>query len=65
LANWLIVFKNADQPEIINDFWPSNGYGSILVTSRDPMTKTQFFFGDEGLEVEPLSNYQLLPLHSS
>jgi hypothetical protein len=56
LANWLIVFDNADQPEILNDFWPSNGYGSVLVTSRDPMTKTQFFFGDAGLEVEPLSN---------
>ena len=55
LAKWLIVFDNADDPTILSDFWPSEGYGSVLVTSRDPMAKSQFFFGEAGIEFESLS----------
>ncbi|MCJ1293336.1 hypothetical protein MMC34_004890 [Xylographa carneopallida] len=55
LAKWLIVFDNADDPTVLSDFWPSEGHGSVLVTSRDPMAKSQFFFGEAGLEFGPLS----------
>ncbi|MCJ1409512.1 hypothetical protein MMC19_003593 [Ptychographa xylographoides] len=55
LAKWLIVFDNADDPTFLSDFWPSEGYGSVLVTSRDPMAKSQFFFGEAGSELGPLS----------
>jgi hypothetical protein len=55
LAKWLIVFDNADDPTILSDFWPSEGHGSVLVTSRDPMAKSQFFFGEAGIEFGSLS----------
>jgi hypothetical protein len=37
LAKWLIVFDNADDPDVLLDFWPIDGVGSIIVTSRNPV----------------------------
>ena len=53
-AKWLLVFDNADDPTVLDDYFPTNGYGSVLVTSQDPMAKSKFFFGDTGLELQPL-----------
>ncbi|MBC6459874.1 FxSxx-COOH system tetratricopeptide repeat protein [Actinomadura sp. HBU206391] len=33
--NWLLVFDNAEQLEEVQDFFPTNGAGKILVTSRN------------------------------
>lgn len=38
-ANWLLVFDNADKPDVLQDYWPISSNGSILVTSRDPRSK--------------------------
>ncbi|KAK5119445.1 hypothetical protein LTR85_007545 [Meristemomyces frigidus] len=56
LAKWLILFDNADDPEILSDYWPIAGTGSVLVTSRNPMAKTSFFFGDTGHELETMAH---------
>ncbi|KAK1749795.1 hypothetical protein QBC47DRAFT_395340 [Echria macrotheca] len=55
-ARWLIVFDNADKPEALLDggFWPRDGQGSVLVTSRDPMSKSEMFFGNAGIELTAL-----------
>ncbi|KAK0727161.1 P-loop containing nucleoside triphosphate hydrolase protein [Lasiosphaeria miniovina] len=55
-ARWLIVFDNADKPEELLDggFWPRDGQGSVLVTSRDPMSKSDMFFGNVGIELDAL-----------
>lgn len=53
--DWLLIFDNADNLEDIIDFVPQNGNGSVLVTSRDPFAKEQFFSNGSGIDLEPLS----------
>ncbi|KAF4307943.1 putative tetratricopeptide repeat domain-containing protein [Botryosphaeria dothidea] len=35
-ASWLLVFDNADSSEILSEFWPADGPGCVLLTSRYP-----------------------------
>jgi hypothetical protein len=48
-------YDNADDPEVLLDSWPEDGCGAILVTSRDPMAKDAYYFGDTGVELQTLS----------
>ena len=36
VRRWLLVFDAAESPEVVRKFFPSNGPGEILVTSRNP-----------------------------
>lgn len=58
---WLLIFDNADKPDLLHDFWPQDGQGSVLITSRDPLTKTQFY-GKTGTDLEnlPIEESKLL-----
>ncbi|MGH3973742.1 MAG: FxSxx-COOH system tetratricopeptide repeat protein [Pseudonocardiaceae bacterium] len=33
---WLLVFDSAESPEIVRPFFPANGPGEIMITSRNP-----------------------------
>ena len=35
-AKWVLVFDNADDSDILGDYWPETGPGTILMTSRNP-----------------------------
>ena len=54
-AKWLILFDNVDDPDVLTQYWPTAGIGSVLVTTRNPMAKTDFFFGEVGHELQTLS----------
>jgi tetratricopeptide (TPR) repeat protein len=36
IRRWLLVFDAADSPEAVRPFFPTNGPGEILITSRNP-----------------------------
>ncbi|KAI0478368.1 hypothetical protein F4859DRAFT_54871 [Xylaria cf. heliscus] len=48
-SKWLLVFDNADKPELLLDFWPVYGAGSVLVTSRNPSSWEYYFSETQGL----------------
>ena len=39
-ARWLIIFDNADDPDVLQEFWPKVGNGSIILTTRRPISKS-------------------------
>ncbi|KAI0436327.1 hypothetical protein F4803DRAFT_542680 [Xylaria telfairii] len=56
-ARWLIVFDNADRPDILQDYWPLSSNGAILVTSRDPLSKNSPSIATKAIDV-PLLDRQ-------
>lgn len=55
-ASWLIIFDNADDPDILTDYSQMLGTGSLLVTSRHPLAKEIFSPSTVGIALEPLSS---------
>jgi hypothetical protein len=53
--NWLLIFDNVDNFDIISDYVPYYGSGSVLITSQDPITKEPFFSNTAKIQLEPLS----------
>ncbi|KAF2753098.1 tetratricopeptide repeat domain-containing protein [Pseudovirgaria hyperparasitica] len=53
--SWLLIFDNADNLDVIADYLPHRGNGSILITTRDPEGKHYYDTGS-GFDVEPLSS---------
>ncbi|KAL6895043.1 hypothetical protein GGI43DRAFT_424491 [Trichoderma evansii] len=54
LAKWLIVFDNVDNLDVLSEFWPGLGRGSVLVTSRDPQARLNMHIRD-GIQLPGLS----------
>lgn len=40
LASWLLVYDGIEVSKTINDYWPYDGPGSVLITSRNPFSWT-------------------------
>lgn len=53
-VNWLIIFDNVDNVDVLSEFWPKLGRGAVLVTSRDPFAKHNLYMR-HGLNLAPLS----------
>ena len=57
-ASWLIIFDNADDQYSLTDYWPLQGSGSVLITSRDPMAKSYFSTTSCGVDLEPFGDQE-------
>jgi hypothetical protein len=44
--NWLIIFDNADDLDVLTPCWPAAKQGAILVTSRDPAVLQRTWKGE-------------------
>ena len=56
-ANWLLVSDGVDDLKLQRaKYWPAFGTGAVLVTSRDPMAKSQFLFENAGIDMKPFSD---------
>lgn len=52
-ASWLLVLDNADDLTILEDLWPLDGPGCVLLTSRDPLAKHSNYLGMTGIDLKP------------
>lgn len=48
-ASFLIIFDNAEDSDLIHKFWPSNKFGTIIVTTRSESFSTKIGAGDGAL----------------
>lgn len=53
-ATWLLVFDNVENTDFLDDYWPTDSSGSILMTSRDPLVKSYVYSLRRGLSMPPL-----------
>ncbi|KAJ3497234.1 hypothetical protein NLG97_g2061 [Lecanicillium saksenae] len=56
MATWLMVFDNVDRADTLEEFWPKDAAGSVLVTCRDPMVKSSIHLRNSGVVVPELSD---------
>ena len=47
-VSWLVIFDNVDRTDTLEDFWPKEAAGSVLVTCRDPLIKSSIYLRNTG-----------------
>lgn len=55
-AKWLLMFDNADDPELLFDWWPATDVGSVIVIGRDALAKEAPCAPTAGVDLVPFSN---------
>ncbi|KAL8831927.1 MAG: hypothetical protein Q9170_005089 [Blastenia crenularia] len=55
-ATWLMIFDNADDPDVLYDWLPTQGPGCVLVTGKYPYTKETSYKLSNGLGLELFSS---------
>lgn len=54
-VSWLLIYDNVDNMDVLSEYWPTSGRGSVLITSRDPLTKSNMYT-ETGMDLPPLSH---------
>jgi len=62
IAKWLLVLDNVDDSEMLTDYWPLDGPGCVLATSRDPLAKKSRFLATDGVDLGPFSREEAADL---
>ncbi|OKL62070.1 hypothetical protein UA08_02958 [Talaromyces atroroseus] len=57
-ATWLLVFDNVEDTDMLDDYLPVYASGSILITSRDPLVKSNIYSHRDGLTMPPFDAEQ-------
>lgn len=55
-AEWLLVLDNADNLEDLKNFWPQDGQGAVLITSRNPRAKESIYHEFSGTDLSCFSD---------
>jgi NB-ARC domain len=55
---WLLIFDNVDDMDVLSDYWPTHGHGSVLITSRDPLAKNNVYTVRDGVDLPPFSTQE-------
>ncbi len=53
--SWLLIFDNVDNLDVLSDYWPATGRGSVLITSRDPLAKQTVYTAQDGIDLQPFT----------
>lgn len=54
-AKWLLVFDNADELHVLEDYWPVDGTGAVIVTGRNPGADRTWFYSIRSLKVNQMT----------
>ena len=57
VVDWLIIFDNVDNFDVLSENWPKSGRGSVLVTSRHAFAKDNLYMAN-GINLPPLTNLE-------
>lgn len=60
-ATWLLVFDNVDDPELLDGYWPRSSVGSVLITSRGPLTEL-YYTNPYRLPLQPFNTEETVTL---
>ncbi|KAL8939352.1 MAG: hypothetical protein Q9211_002782 [Gyalolechia sp. 1 TL-2023] len=60
-ASWLIILDNVDDPDTMYDFWPLTSIGSIIVTSRNPLSMDSVYAPTIGINLAPFELDEAAP----
>lgn len=52
-ASWLVVFDNADEPDILAPYRDIAQCGAVLITSRSPLARTSFSPDAVNMDIQP------------
>jgi hypothetical protein len=52
-ASWLVIFDNADEPDILRQYSEIANSGAVLITSRSPLASTTFSQHAISVDVQP------------
>lgn len=63
IASWLVVFDNADDTDQLEDYWPIEGDGCVIFTSRDPIANDPSrILANAGAELLPFGHEEATKL---
>jgi hypothetical protein len=62
LIDWLVVFDNVENPDLLRHFWPHVESGAVIVTSRNDIVNSRFYAVKMGLTLMPFGHAESVDL---